>query len=283
MNYIALGVEYQGTNFHGFQRDGDRRTVQHSLEFAISAIANEPVQIVVAGRTDAGVHATQQVVNFASRSSRPSRAWTEGVNSKLPDDVAVIWSESVTEGFNARRAALWRRYIYVFGHVSARQVFSQKLVCWIEDQLNVSAMREAAILFIGERDFSAVRAAACSSQTPYRYVYSLSVRKVGSYVVIDTVANAFLMHMMRNIASILCDVGLGRLQATDCKALLDAGDRRLAPPTSPAAGLYLIQVGYPDGSPLNLGPRVPAILGETACSFPSVELPDDYFRKPSIT
>ena len=252
--------------------------MQGLLEPAISEIANETVQLTVAGRTDSGVHASQQIVGFSSTTARPKQAWINGVNSKLSDDVAVIWAADVPSSFNARHSALWRRYVYIYGNVESRQVFTRDLATWVDESFDTTRMNSAAEAFLGEKDFSAVRAAACSSRSPCRYVYTLHVHQVGHFVVIDVVANAFLMHMVRNIAAVLRAVGTGKMSATDCVELLNTRDRTQAPPTASPAGLYLVEVGYEAKYKLNFGARVPAILHGTSQSFDSVILPQDHYR-----
>lgn len=244
---IALGVEYDGAAFHGFQRQRHASSVQEALEAALSQVADEPIRLVAAGRTDAGVHATQQVVSFTTTAKRPASAWRRGVSTLTPDGVGVVWAKAASPGFHARFDALWRRYVYVFSDAAEPPVIHRGLVCFASEaaRLDAKAMQRAAQCLLGEHDFSAFRAAACQSRSPWRRVRSLRVRRLRSYVAVDVEANAFLMHMVRNIAGALRHVGNGRLPVADMRELLEGRDRTLAPPTAPPQGLYLVGVGYP--------------------------------------
>ena len=256
---IALGIEYVGTAFHGFQMQPGPLSVQGVLERALAYVADEPIRVTAAGRTDAGVHATQQVVSFAGP-KRPLSAWVRGVNSAIGDDVSVIWAERVSEDFNARRFAVRRRYMYVFGESDSTPAIGKNLAYWQDKILDVNCMQEAAQVLLGEHDFSSFRAAQCQASTPRRCIEKISVSRSGRMVVIDIAANAFLMHMVRNIAGVLELVGSNDLHASDVEALLAARNRSLAPPTAPPHGLYLVQVSYPNFS-RHVEVRRPVILG----------------------
>ncbi len=256
---IALGLEYMGTAFHGFQAQRGPVTVQGVLEEALAFVADEPVRVTAAGRTDAGVHATHQIVSFGGP-PRPLSAWVRGVNAVIGDDVSVIWAERVPESFDARRSAVWRRYIYVFGESDSRPAIGKDLACWQDKILDVNRMQEAAQVLLGKHDFSSFRAAQCQASTPYRCIEKMTVSRSGRMVAIDTVANAFLMHMVRNIAGTLAQVGSNMLRASDVETLLAARNRSLAPPTAPPHGLYLVQVSYPNFS-RHIEARRPVILG----------------------
>lgn len=279
MRYYALGVEYDGTSYSGYQRQSDARTVQAELESALSSIAAEPVTVVAAGRTDRGVHATQQVVNFATSANRPNRAWMIGVNSLLPDTIGINWVTEVSDDFSARFSALWRRYLYVYGQRTQFQVFLRDTVSWTDAVLDVDCMKQVEDLFRGEHDFSCLRAAKCTSRTPYRHVYHLEVIQSGRFVIIDVAANAFLLHMMRNLAALLHDVGTKKLNRDDVSELINSRDRRLAPATAHASGLYLSAVGYESKFQIDDTVRIPAILGEIQGIFNPVTLPCDYYRR----
>ena len=279
MNSYALGIQYNGAQYSGFQRQSDAATVQETLEAALSRIADEPVQVNAAGRTDAGVHATQQVVSFSTESERSETAWVRGTNTYLPDDIAVIWSRPVKELFHARFSALWRRYCFIYGRQDDHQVFEEGLAAWVSEPLNLEKMQKAAQVFLGEQDFSSVRASQCSSTTPYRYVYQLDVVPVHNFVVIDVVANAFLLHMARNIAAVLRAVGSGRMRISDVSKLMMARDRTLAPPTAKPEGLYLTDVGYDSSTGVETISIVPSVVRSNQYIPRPVRLPTDYFQR----
>lgn len=241
---IVLGVEYDGGAFHGFQSQSHAASVQDALEDAIGQVANERVRIVAAGRTDAGVHATGQVVSFHTSAERPLDAWRRGVSSLTPDTIGIVWART-TELFHARYDAVWRRYVYVYSDAPERPVIHRGLVAWCPTPLEPERMHAAAQCLLGEQDFSAFRAAGCQSKTPYRNVQTIGVARINGYVAIDITANAFLLHMVRNIAGALRAVGVGELATTNLRELLRERDRSRAPPTAPPQGLYLVGVGYP--------------------------------------
>ena len=243
---VALGVEYDGSAFSGFQRQRHAPSVQSALECATAKVANEPVAIAAAGRTDAGVHATQQVVSFATNAERPLHAWQRGITSLTPAAIGIVWAKVLPAPFHARFSALWRRYVYVFSDAPTRPVLHRQLVAWCRQPLDTARMNRAAQCLVGEHDFSAFRAAACQSSTPMRCVHNVRVQRRSSYVVLEITANAFLLHMVRNLAGALQAVGTGALAVADVRRLLASRDRGQAPPTAPAQGLYLVAVGYPN-------------------------------------
>lgn len=258
---VALIVEYDGAAFHGFQRQADCETVQGALERAASRVADEPVNIVAAGRTDAGVHATAQVVSFRTNADRSAQAWRLGVSSLTSSALGVVCAR-VFPAFHARFDALWRRYVYVFSDAPARPVLHRGLVAWAPGYgapLNHEAMHRAGQVLLGEQDFSSFRAAGCQSRSPWRRVDAIGVRRVGGNVAIDVTANAFLLRMVRNIAGALLAVGRGELSADDFAELLRLRHRPAAPPTAPPQGLYLVGVGYREW---NFPARLPPLLGE---------------------
>lgn len=279
MKTYALGVQYDGAQYSGFQRQVNAVTIQSELETALSQIAAESIQVVVAGRTDAGVHATQQVVSFCTTSKRECSAWVKGTNSHLPGEIAVIWAKPANDPFHARYSARWRRYCYIYGMRDQQQVFDRGLATWIEDSLQIGRMREAASLFLGEQDFSAVQAAQCSSDSPYRYVYHIDVFSISNFVVIDVAANAFLMNMVRKLVAVLRAVGNGKLTVNDVAELLKSRDRTLAPPTAKAQGLYLTEVGYDLDTGVAVSNIVPSVISSACGRFKPIVLPADYFRR----
>ncbi|MDA0958210.1 MAG: tRNA pseudouridine(38-40) synthase TruA [Proteobacteria bacterium] len=259
MSRIALGIAYRGTRYHGFQRQQRVDTVQQTLESALSKVADHPITVSCAGRTDAGVHATQQVVHFDTTAVRPDKAWVQGVNTHLPDDISVNWVRSVPESFDARRSATARHYQYLIYNHSQRFALGYEYAAREHRQLDAELMQLAASALIGEHDFSAFRAAHCQAKTPFRRLDSLRITKRADLIVIDATANAFLHHMVRNIVGALCDVGSGKHDPSWMAELLASRDRAQAGKMAPAAGLYLCQVDYPEAFGLP-GGRSPADL-----------------------
>ena len=257
MNRYALGIEYDGAAHYGWQRQLNVPSVQAYLEAALSKVADEKIQVQCAGRTDAGVHATGQVVHFSSSVTRPDRAWTMGVNANLPDSVAVNWSTEVDEEFHARFSATHRRYRYIIYNAVNRPAILGKGVTHVYKPLDESRMHEAAQALVGEHDFSAFRAAHCQSNSPFRNVTHVSVNRSGRYVIIDIRANAFVHHMVRNIAGSLIEIGACEQPVNWMASLLEGKDRTLAAATAKPHGLYLVDVTYPERFALperSLGP-----------------------------
>jgi len=244
---IALGIEYFGHGFKGWQRQPSAKpSIQEELEKALSKIANSPIEIVCAGRTDAGVHATHQVVHFDSPVERNDNSWTRGVNSQLPDQIGVRWIRRVNSEFHARFSATARRYRYVIDNSPVMPVIYRNGVTWHHPPLNEQLMEQAGQALIGEHDFTSFRAKECQSHTPMRNIHHLMVRRIGSLVVIDVKANAFLHHMIRNIAGVLCEVGDGRKSVDWVAQVLELKDRSKASVTAPPHGLYFVDVDYPE-------------------------------------
>jgi tRNA pseudouridine38-40 synthase len=241
---ISLGVEYDGSAFHGWQKQPGGGTVQDALEAALSEIAGVPVDVVCAGRTDAGVHASGQVVHFDTDVERPLTAWSRGANAFLPSAVAVRWAQPVADDFHARFSAYGRRYRYVLLNRPQRPGLWHGRAGWYHHQLDVEAMQKAAALLLGEHDFSAFRAAQCQAKSPIKTMRQVDVRRIGDLVVFDFEASAFLHHMVRNLVGSLVYVGQGKHSPDWMAELLGTADRRLAAPTFAAAGLYLVGVEY---------------------------------------
>jgi len=254
---LALGVEYDGGAFSGYQYQSHAPSVQESLQKALSEVAAESITVHAAGRTDAGVHATQQIVAFDTTRDRPRSAWIRGTNALSPHTLSVLWAREVPDDFHPRFQATARRYMYVFYESEAR---SPQLDAWAVRTAPVDdeAMHRGAATLIGEQDFSAFRAAGCQSASAFRCVHRISVQRTASLVVVDITANAFLLHMVRNIAGSLWEVGLDRRHSDWIGELLVGGDRTVAAPTAPPHGLYLVDVRYPA---LDLPPgKLPGVL-----------------------
>lgn len=242
---IALGVEYVGTDYHGWQWQANLSTVQGTLEKALSRIADEKIQTFCAGRTDAGVHAKGQVIHFETNARRPLRAWILGTNSHLPNSISVRFSEEVDDEFHARFSALSRSYRYIIYNHLSRPAVLHNQVTWRYEPLNTGAMHSAGQCLLGEKDFSSFRSSECESSTPMRNMKKLNVYRINDYVIIDIEANAFLHHMVRNIVGVLIRIGEGYEEPEWMESVLLARDRRQAAETAPASGLYLNYVTYP--------------------------------------
>jgi len=254
---IALGIEYDGTDFLGWQRLSHGSTVQGALESALGFVANHPVTVTCAGRTDAGVHARCQVVHFDSDAIRDMRAWTLGCNSRLPAAVAVRWAVPVRDEFHARYAALARRYRYRILNRAVRPALEYRYAAWERLPLDADVMQRASQALLGENDFSAFRTAACQARTPFRNVHSIAVERDAENVCISIEANAFLHHMVRNIVGSLLPVGRGEMPDSWLAELLAGRDRSKAGMTAPAAGLCFTAPVYPRafGLPDEVCPR----------------------------
>lgn len=235
---FALGIEYCGTPFRGWQSQRGGGTVQDALEAALSAIAGEPVSTICAGRTDAGVHAIHQVAHFDTRAERPLTAWVRGVNSHLPEGVAVRWAQPVPDEFHARFSARGRRYRYLLLNRPQRPGLWQGRVGWFHLPLDVAAMRDGAARLLGEHDFSSFRAAECQAKSPVKTLWKAEVRQEGNLVGFDFEASAFLHHMVRNLVGSLVHIGKGVQPAAWIDELLAQRDRTLAAPTFSPDGLY---------------------------------------------
>jgi len=241
---IALGIEYDGSRFLGWQTQPAGGTVQDALESALSAIADVPVSVTCAGRTDRGVHALEQVVHFDTDAARPDSAWVRGVNALLPDSVAVLWSRNVDPAFHARYAARSRTYRYVLVNRPVRPALAARHAGWYHGPLEIAPMREAARQLVGEHDFSAFRSAECQAKSPVRTLHELDIAREGERIEIRLRANAWLQHMVRNIVGMLVYVGAGKQAPSWAGELLASRDRSRAAPTFGAEGLYLATVEY---------------------------------------
>lgn len=249
MPRIALGLEYDGTDFVGWQKQPVGRSIEAALAEAVSAVAGERVNVHGAGRTDAGVHALQQVAHFDTVAARTARQWLLGINSNLPLDVAVRWAREVPPDFDARRTALGRRYRYAILQRPGRPALARRRVWWLHEPLDCAAMSEAARHWLGEHDFSAFRAAGCQAKSPVRDLQAVRVERRSEHefalVTLEFTANAFLQHMVRNLVGTLVEIGRGSLPVAAAEQILASRDRTTAGVTAPAAGLTLIEVLYP--------------------------------------
>lgn len=243
---FALGIEYDGRDFVGWQSQYGQRTVQAATEGAISKVADRPVSVQCAGRTDAGVHALGQVIHWDTDAERSPRSWLLGINSNLPADVSAQWIQEVPESFHARFSAIARLYRYRILNQELRSAMCRNTHAWIHGQLHLESMQEAAQVLLGEHDFSAFRAAECQAKSPVRRIDYLCLTRCGPEVLIDIQANAFLHHMVRNIVGTLIMIGSGKRPYTWMESLLKLRDRRLSGPTAPSQGLVLMDVQYPD-------------------------------------
>ena len=244
MPRIALGLEYDGSAFAGWQAQSHARGVQSVVEQALAVVADHPVEVTAAGRTDAGVHALIQVVHFDTAVERSERGWVLGTTTNLPPQVSVLWAKQVPDAFHARYSALARRYRYLILNRQPRPALAAERVCWIRDPLDVERMRAAATHLIGEHDFSSFRAAQCQSRTPMRNVHEITVERRGELIVLTVCANAFLHHMVRNIAGVLIAIGKGERETTWTAEVLAARDRTLGGVTAVAGGLYFAGIRY---------------------------------------
>jgi tRNA pseudouridine38-40 synthase len=235
---IALGVEYCGTAFHGWQSQAGGGTVQDVLESALREIAGMPIGVMCAGRTDAGVHASHQVVHFETSVDRPLTAWVRGVNSNLPDGIAVRWAQPVDDEFHARFSARGRRYRYLLLNRPQRPGLWGGRVGWCHGALDLAAMQDACGRLLGEHDFSAFRAAGCQAKSPVKTLSRAEVRQCGSMFIFDFEASAFLHHMVRNLVGSLVYIGKGTQAPAWIDELLQMKDRKLAAPTFSPDGLY---------------------------------------------
>lgn len=243
---IALGVEYDGTTFYGWQRQRQVPTIQSHLEFALNNIANEPVHLFCAGRTDACVHATGQVVHFDTHAKRHIDAWIWGTNTHLPESIVVRWARAVDYSFHARFSARARRYRYVIYNHPIRPAILKTRATWHYYPLDIEKIKQAGRYLIGEQDFSSFRSSQCTANSPMRNVTEFKVLRQNDFVIFEIEANAFLHHMVRNIAGVLMKIGAGFKEPEWMKVVLEAKNRRAAAETAEAQGLYLIQVKYPD-------------------------------------
>ncbi|MCP4983189.1 MAG: tRNA pseudouridine(38-40) synthase TruA [Gammaproteobacteria bacterium] len=240
----AVGVEYSGTAYCGWQRQPHCSSVQQNLESALGFVADHPLELVCAGRTDSGVHAIEQVAHFEAHVQRSERAWVLGANCRLPRDIRVKWVVPVEDEFHARFSARSRAYRYIILNAVVPSAIFHDRACWELKHLDQNVMHDCAQIIVGEHDFSSFRAAGCQSKSAHRKVHEISISRVDELVYLDVTANAFLYHMVRNLAGSLIAVGRGDRDSKWFQQVFQAGDRNLAEVTAPAAGLYLLHATY---------------------------------------
>jgi len=244
---IALGVEYDGSQFHGWQAQKDGvRTVQSVLEQALQQVANHPVKTICAGRTDTGVHGIGQVVHFDSPSQRTSRNWILGANVNLPADVNVSWAQPVADSFHARFSATGRHYRYLILNRMTRSALMANRATFVHKPLNAQLMHAAGQVLVGRHDFSSYRALQCQAKSPVRTLRSLTVARQGEQIALRVSADGFLHHMIRNIAGVLMAIGAEEQPTTWAREVLELRDRTLGGVTAPPDGLYFERVDYPE-------------------------------------
>lgn len=242
---VALGIEYDGTDFFGWQRLGHGPSIQAEIEAALSFVANHPVEVTCAGRTDAGVHARCQVAHFDTTAEREERAWVLGATTRLPHAIAVLWARAMPHDFHARFSARARRYRYVILNRPIRPALEARFVAWERVPLDADAMHASAQALLGEQDFSSFRAVSCQARHALRHVGAVSVRREGERVTVEIEANAFLHHMVRNIVGSLLEVGRGERSVGWIAELLAARDRSVAGVTAMPQGLTFVGPRYP--------------------------------------
>lgn len=243
---IAIGIEYDGTQYCGWQSQQNHISIQSTLESALSKVANEPITIMGAGRTDRGVHALGQVAHFDTNSIRNSRSWILGSNTHLPADISILWAQEIADDFHARYSALSRRYQYfIYNHWVRPAVWRQQAT-WFYHALDENKMQQAANYFLGEHDFASLRSSECQAKTTSRCVNNFIIKRNNYWIMFDVTANAFLHHMVRNMVGVLLKIGTGEQKPEWVQTVLEARDRRAAGITAPAQGLYLVEVKYPE-------------------------------------
>jgi tRNA pseudouridine38-40 synthase len=257
---FAVGVEYAGTAYSGWQRQKHVPSIQQHIEDAITYVADHEVQLVCAGRTDAGVHALEQVAHFESSAQRDHRSWVLGANCRLPRDIRIKWVVAVDGDFHARFSAQARSYRYIILNSMVASALFHGRVCWEFRALDHELMQEAAQVLLGEHDFSAFRAVGCQAKSAIRCIDKIEVSRQGELIYLDVKANAFLYHMVRNIAGSLMAVGKGEQSVEWFSSILSGRDRNLADVTASANGLYFVRAFYPDHFKLPVETKIPVLF-----------------------
>lgn len=244
---LAIGIEFSGTRYRGWQtQQAGIPSVQATIEKALSQVANEPITLHAAGRTDAGVHATNMIAHFDTTAKRPTHGWLRGVNTLLPDDIALRWLQPMPETFHARFRAIARRYHYIILNQPYRPALLHHQVTHVYQALDWELIQQASARFLGTHDFSSFRAVACQSRQPVRHIQHLQWRQQGALWIMDIQADGFLHHMVRNIIGTLLTIGQGEQPVEWVDYLLDVKDRTQAAATAPPDGLYFVNAYYPD-------------------------------------
>jgi tRNA pseudouridine38-40 synthase len=242
---LAVGISYKGTNYHGWQSQPQHaNTLQQQITYALSMIANHEVELVASGRTDAGVHAIEQIAHFDTSAVRTEHTWLSGVNHYLPDDISINWVKQVTHDFHARFAAFKRCYKYKIYNQSINSPFYINSYAWICQKLDIAAMSQALSIFVGEHDFNAFRNSACQAKSSVREIYQAHIKEKDAVITTTIDGNAFLHNMVRNIMGMVILVGRGRQSLAQVQAMLESKKRPSGAPTAPANGLYLTRVFY---------------------------------------
>lgn len=260
MERVVLSVCYDGSRYHGWQHQEEVSTVQQTVEAAVSRVADHPVTVTCAGRTDAGVHATGQIIHFDTEANRTERSWMFGANSNLPADISISWAKITTPDFHARFSATARTYRYILCNQNVRPGIFHKAVAWHFKSLDVDRMQVATQYLLGEHDFSAFRGSGCQAQHAVRTIHALSVKRQGRLIIVEVTANAFLLHMVRNIVGVLTSIGEGDREPAWALEVLHSCDRRRGGITSSPNGLYLVDVDYPEHFMLPKLPKGPFFL-----------------------
>lgn len=258
---IAVGIEYNGTHYHGWQNQLDGNSVQEQVERALSKVADHPVTVLCAGRTDKAVHATGQVVHFDTESIRKEHSWILGANSHLAPDIRLLWVRPVQDTFHARFSAQYREYRYIIHNTKYPSALMAHQVTWIPYVLHVEPMQEACAFFLGKQDFTSIRGAHCQAKHPIRTIQEITIRREGELIVLAIRADGFLHHMVRNIMGILLEIGCLRENPTWVQEVLAAQKRTAAGMTAPPTGLYLVRVGYPEEYNIPQG-KLPLMIRE---------------------
>ncbi len=260
---MALGIEYCGTSYHGWQRQDIPNSIQEYVENALSKVADQKINIFCAGRTDTGVHALHQVVHFETDVVRNMYSWVVGGNVNLPNDISILWAKEVDDDFHARFSAIIRTYKYIIMNRQSRPGTNHGLVTWERQPLDESRMQLAANSLIGEHDFTSFRTVACQAKNPVRNVRKLNISRVDDYVMFEIEANAFLHHMVRNIAGVLIEIGCGKADISWAHEVLAIRDRTKSAKTASPGGLYLAMIQYPEKyeipMPVNSQRTIPSV------------------------